>query len=67
MIEQNNKIKQVFNYLQTNEIYMSLSQIDFVKSLKKSFSRNKKLSEKQINSLSEIAKYLNVPETNSIK
>ena len=61
MIEQNN-IKQTLNYLQANETYMSLSQIDFVKSLRKSFSRNKKLSERQVNSLSEIVKYLNVPD-----
>jgi len=52
-------IKETFDYLAEHETALSLTQIDFIKSLRKYFRRNKKLSEKQQGVLFEIRKYMN--------
>jgi len=52
------EIKEVFSYLALHEQKLSLSEIDFVRSLKKYFTRNKKLSERQKTALFEIRKFM---------
>lgn len=54
-------IKEAFDFLYLHESSMSLNQIDFVKSLKKHFARNKTLSTRQQKALFEVRKYLNIP------
>jgi hypothetical protein len=54
----NEMIKQAFNYLQNNESNMSQHQINFIGSLKKSFTKTKRLSDKQQMILFEIQKYV---------
>jgi len=52
------EIRETFSYLQDNLRFMSLSQIDLVKSMEKQFKKKKELSHKQQIVLSEIRQYL---------
>jgi hypothetical protein len=52
------EIKEAFSFLQVHERQLSLSQIDFVKSLKNYWAKNKRLSERQKTALFEIRKYM---------
>jgi hypothetical protein len=53
------EIKEAFSFLQMHERQFSLSQIDFVKSLKNYWTKNKRLSKRQKTALFEIWKYIN--------
>lgn len=55
--------KQAFKEIKLNENSLSLSQITFVRSLKKHYARNKQLSEKQQKILFEIKKYMSFENT----
>jgi hypothetical protein len=55
-------IKETFDFLYLNEKHLTLSQKDFINGLKKYFTRNKTLSEKQQKALFEITKYVRVLE-----
>lgn len=57
------EIKAAFSFLHENLIFMSLSQIDLIKSMEKQFKKKKELSSNQQNVLSEIRKYLKTQET----
>jgi hypothetical protein len=52
------EVKQAFDFLQTNETSLSLNQIDFINSLKKDYTRKKKLSDSQQSILLEIKNYV---------
>ncbi len=56
----NKEIKEVFEFLYLNEQQLSLTQISFIKSLKKYYGRNKTLSERQRKVLFEIRKYIEI-------
>lgn len=62
MESKNIRIKEQFDFLYLNEKRLSLSQKDFINSLKKYFIRNKNLSENQQKALTEIVKYTNVSD-----
>lgn len=62
MESKNIKIKEQFDFLYLNEKRLTLSQKDYINSLKKYFIRNKKLSENQLKVLNEIVKYTNVSD-----
>lgn len=51
-------IRDVFIDLVENSTRLSDSQLELIKSMKKYYVRNKKLSEKQLSTLLEIKKYL---------
>ena len=52
------EIKATFAFLQLNEGKMSYGQTLIVKALKKYYVKNKRLSEKQLQTLFDIRKYL---------
>ena len=54
----NTEIKEAFNFLRRNEGKMSYGQVLIVKSLKEYYVKNKRLSEKQLQILFDIRKYL---------
>jgi len=56
------KIKETFDYLYLHERDLTAGQLDFVRSLRKYFVRNKQLSERQTAALFEIKRYLNKDE-----
>jgi hypothetical protein len=60
----NDQIKEAFRFLHQHESFLSQFQIDFVKSLRKNYNRNHRLSERQQKILFEIERYLNVTEKN---
>ncbi len=47
-------IKQVFKYIQENDRQLSANCVYFIKSLRKYYDKNKKLSDRQLKSLFEI-------------
>ena len=59
-MEKTTEIKEAFRYLHEHEAKLSLNQIDFLRSLKKYFSRNGKLSTRQEKALFDIKKFLNI-------
>jgi len=58
----NIEIKEVFDFLYQHEKDLTSGQVDFINGLKKYFTRNKILSEKQSKALFDIKKYLNKDE-----
>lgn len=56
------KIKETFDFLYLNQRLLTVGQMDFIQSLKKYFTKNKQLSEKQAATLFKIKKYLQVDE-----
>ncbi len=53
-----NSIKETFDFLKERVSLLNLNQVDFVKELKKYYSKNKELSVRQQNVLIEIKKHL---------
>jgi len=62
MEQRNILIKEAFDFLYLHEKDLSSGQIDFIQGLKRYFTRNKTLSEKQCQALFEIREYLKVPD-----
>jgi hypothetical protein len=54
------QIKDIFNYLEMNKSSLTLSQYEFVKSLKKYYRAKKNLTPRQIDTLQNIRKYMKV-------
>lgn len=54
-------VNEIFDFLYLREKQLTSSQLEFIRSVKKQFKRDKTLSEKQIKILKEIRKYLLVP------
>lgn len=57
--EIDSKVKEAFDYLEQNAGRLSDSQIDFVSSLRRYHHKVKTLSEKQMNVLFDIKKFIN--------
>jgi hypothetical protein len=58
--------KECFDFLQVHQSDLTVSQVDLIKSLKKQF-KERGLTEKQIQCLFDIAKYLKPSETLRVK
>lgn len=59
---ENKEIKSLFKFLEENQSSLTENGANFIHSLKKYFTHNKTLTEKQQTALFEIKKYLNVGE-----